>query len=243
MTDWAIKPEADDVLRCTTPARICVGRAGWRPTTDAWLRFRQDHAMAKDAVTSEFSSAFISFAEDRGWPIVQSLAADKRDFISFPPKGKQVDATTLTSLPSNCPTNLDVQVVISDGLSARAIEDNIKDLLPMLLEGLELEGISVGVPIVVHYGRVGVADQIAHHLGMKLAINLIGERPGLSACASMSAYLTYNPGPSTISSDRTVVSNIHARGTLPVEAGAYVVQLSKKILAAKVSGVKFQQIS
>jgi ethanolamine ammonia-lyase small subunit len=57
----------------------------------------------------------------------------------------------------------------------------------------------------------------------------------------MSAYLTYNPGPETISSDRTVVSNIHALGTLPIEAGAHIVQIVKRILLLKMSGVKLQQ--
>lgn len=123
-----------------------------------------------------------------------------------------------------------------------AVEANIKDLLPMIEDGLKIEGITVGTPIIVRYGRVAIADQISHALGAKLAINLIGERPGLSSGAGMSAYLTLNPGPETISSDRTVVSNIHSRGTPPVEAGAYIVHLAKTILEKKVSGVKLQKL-
>ncbi len=244
MTRWAKYPQESQVLaefRTSTPARVAVGRAGVRPITASWLKFRQDHAMAKDAVKSEFSEQFLIFARERHYPIIQSQAASKLDFISFPPKGKQAGPETIDQLLQLCPQNLDVQIVISDGLSAQAIDENIPDALPMILDGLKLENITCGLPVVVRYGRVAVADQIAHALGMKLAINLVGERPGLSTSGSMSAYLTYNPGPETISSDRTVVSNIHALGTLPVEAGACVVQLAKRILSLKMSGVRLQQ--
>jgi ethanolamine ammonia-lyase small subunit len=236
------KPATNHVLeqlQATTPARIGVGRTGTRPLTSAWLNFRKDHALAKDAVKSEFAPSFLNWAREQDYPILRSSANDKADFICFPPKGK---VTTVEEL-SGLPRDLDVQIIISDGLSARAVEANIPDLLPMLFDGFAQEKISCGRPVVVQYGRVAVGDQIAYALGMKLVINLIGERPGLSAADSLSAYMTYNPGPQTISSDRTVVSNIHSRGTLPVEAGAYVVQLAKRILELKASGVRLQQIS
>jgi ethanolamine ammonia-lyase small subunit len=123
------------------------------------------------------------------------------------------------------------------------VEANIPDLLPMLEQALTAAGITYGLPVVARYGRVAIADQLGHALNAKLAVNLIGERPGLSSATSLSAYLTYNPGPNTISSDRTVVSNIHSRGTPPVEAGAYVAALCRKILDLKVSGVRLQQMS
>lgn len=226
-------------LKSSTPARIGVGRAGSRPRTQTWLDFRLAHALAKDAVQSEFSDAFLNWARAEGYPIVQSNATDKLDFIAFPPKGKQTDAK---SLPASLLKDYDVQIVICDGLSAEAVEANVRDLLPMLFDGLEQSRFTCGTPVVVRFGRVAVADQIAHAVGAKLVIDLVGERPGLSAADSLSAYITYNPGAHTISSDRTVVSNIHSRGTPPVEAGAYIVQLVKKIFELKVSGVKLQQI-
>lgn len=237
-----VSPADLQQLRETTPARLGVGRSGARPLTVAWLQFRQDHAMARDAVKGEFSSQFLQYAREQGFPIVKSLALDKPDFILFPPKGKRTDAETLARLESLCPAGNDVQIVISDGLSSRAIEANIRDVLPMILQGLELEEISCGLPVVVRYGRVAIADQIGHALRARLAINLVGERPGLSSAESMSAYMTFNPGPATISSDRTVVSNIHTRGTLPVEAGAFIVQLARRILDLQLSGVKLQQV-
>lgn len=225
-----------------TPARIGVGRAGTRPTSAAWIRFRHDHAAARDAVHSELSESFITnFARANNVPVVQSLATDRADFVLNPPKGKKTTEDELGRIKEQCPAGQDVQIVICDGLSALAIETNLSELLPMLEEGLKIEGISSGRPVVVRYGRVAIADQISYALGAKLAVNLIGERPGLSSGVGMSAYLTYNPGPQTISSDRTVVSNIHDLGTPPVEAGAYIVHLVKTILEKKVSGVELQK--
>ena len=43
-------PEELERLKGTTPARIGVGRAGVRPKTNTWLKFRFDHAAAVDAV-------------------------------------------------------------------------------------------------------------------------------------------------------------------------------------------------
>ncbi|MBX6396633.1 MAG: ethanolamine ammonia-lyase light chain EutC, partial [Alicyclobacillaceae bacterium] len=67
---------------------------------------------------------------------------------------------------------------------------------------------------------------------------LIGERPGLVAADSMSAYLCYRPRRGTVEADRMVVSNIHAAGTPPVEAGAHLGAVVKKMIEKKASGVK-----
>ncbi|HEY9787635.1 MAG TPA: ethanolamine ammonia-lyase subunit EutC [Candidatus Obscuribacterales bacterium] len=227
-----------------TPARVSVGRCGTRPPTIAWIRFRQDHALARDAIRGQLSDEFLTgFISGRSIPIVQSTASSLDDFISFPPKGKRLDEESIARLVGICPQPVDVQIVICDGLSARAVERNVPDLLPMIEDGLRLGGISSGLPVLVRFGRVAVADQIAHALKAKLVINLIGERPGLSCSEGLSAYITYDPGPQTISSDRTVVSNIHPGGTPAVEAGAYIVSLAKTILEHKVSGVKLQKLS
>lgn len=232
---------ASDVLRRATSARLAVGRAGTRPRTGTWLDFRADHAKARDAVNSELSQAFVDKMVSRyGCPVLQSAAADRTEFILNPPKGKLVDAASLQKVKELCLGQPDVQIVLSDGLAAAALETNAPDVLALLLQGLRAENINAGTLVLVRYGRVAVADPIAHVLGARMVVNLIGERPGLSA-VGLSAYLTYNPGPHTISSDRTVVSNIHKDGTPPVEAGAYLVKLCRTILKTELSGVKLQQ--
>lgn len=231
-------------LTDTTPARIFVGRAGTRPKTPVWLAFRADHALARDAILSELKEEFVEkFVRAKGYPIVKTIVESKEEFIQFPPRGKVVAAQTLLDVKKICPADIDVQVVVSDGLSARAVEKNIADLLPMIEDGLRLHKISFGLPIFVRYARVAVGDQLGFALNAKLVVNLIGERPGLSSAEGLSAYITYHPSPETISSDRTVVSNIHERGTPPVEAGAYIVRLIKTILERRVSGVQLQKLS
>lgn len=227
-----------------TPARVSVGRAGTRPKTSTWLKFRVDHALARDAICSELNTEFVEkFAVVNGYPCVQSSVASKDEFIQFPPRGKIVEEKTLDQLKSLCEQGNDVQIVVSDGLSAKAVEKNVANLLPMIVDGLKMNNISCGRPVVVRYGRVAVGDQIAFALKARVVVNLIGERPGLSSAEGLSAYITYNPSPQTISSDRTVVSNIHQRGTPAVEAGAYIVRLVKTILERKVSGVELQKLS
>src|SRR5437762_10960781 len=83
-----------------------------------------------------------------------------------------------------CPENKQVQVVISDGLSAEAVHHNMQHLLPILLEGFVGRGINVGVPLLVRYGRVKLAEPIAEKLETDLVVHLIGERPGGDALAS-----------------------------------------------------------
>lgn len=227
-----------------TPARVLVGRAGTRPLTSTWLKFRVDHALARDAICSELDEEFIQkFAVVNGYPYIKSSVCSKDEFIQFPPRGKFIEDETLTQLKNLCTSGNDVQIVISDGLSAKAVEKNAGNLLPMIVDGLKMNNISQGLPVVVQYGRVAVGDQIAFALSARVVINLIGERPGLSSAEGLSAYITYNPSPQTISSDRTVVSNIHERGTPAVEAGAYIVRLVKTILERKVSGVELQKLS
>lgn len=65
---------------------------------------------------------------------------------------------------------------------------------------------------------------------------LIGERPGLATAESMSAYIMYKGYIGMPEAKRTVVSNIHTKGTPAAEAGAHIAHIIKKILDAKASG-------
>lgn len=52
----------------------------------------------------------------------------------------------------------------------------------------------------------------------------------------MSAYITYKGYIGIPEAKRTVVSNIHSKGTPAIEAGAHIAHIIKKILDAKASG-------
>ena len=217
-----------------TPARLGVGRAGARYRTETMIRFRADHAVAQDAVFSDVPEELI---KEMGFFSVQTMCKDKDEYLTRPDLGRKLGAEAEKTVRENCKKNPTVQIYVSDGLSSTAIGANVKDVLPALLQGLQAYGIDAGTPFFVRLGRVAVMDQISEITGADVTCVLIGERPGLVTAESMSAYITYKGTVGMPESRRTVLSNIHRGGTPPVEAGAHIPEIIKKMLDAKASGV------
>lgn len=231
--------DAVKAMKKSTPARIGIGRAGARPKTMSWLRFLADHAVAQDAVFLDVSDEFLQ--KNHLMP-VQSAVTSKDEFLTRPDLGRRLSEDAAKTISEKCEKNVQVQILVVDGLSSTAIEANIPDLLPALMQGLKAAGIKVGAPFFVKYGRVWVQDPVAALVNADVIIALIGERPGLGTAESLSAYMIYRPNEKTVEADRTVVSNIHKGGIPPAEAGAHLADVVKEILAAKASGVKFNQL-
>lgn len=228
-------PEVLEELRNNTAARVCIGRSGPRPRTLALLRFLADHSRAKDTVLKEVPQAWV---QQQGLLEVQSEISDKNLYLTRPDLGRRLSTSAIEILKTQCKANSDVQVVISDGLSTDAITANYEEILPTLLQGLELTGMSVGTPFFVRYGRVKIEDQIGELLNAKVVVLLVGERPGLGQSESLSCYAVYSPKvATTVEADRTCISNIHRGGTPPVEAAAVIVDLVKRMLQQQASGI------
>lgn len=225
-------------FKAATPARICVGSAGDRPRTDAVVRFRADHAMAVDSVFSEVDEKLL---DELNLVRLKTKVKDKDEQITRPDYGRDLDDASIALLRTKCSKNPEVQVIVSDGLSSKAIEANIRDVLPSFLQGLSVYNIKVGTPVFVKYGRVGAMDVIGEELGATAAILFIGERPGLVTAESMSAYMVYHPRRGLEEAERNVLSNIHGGGTPPVEAGAHLATLMKRILDSKASGINLKK--
>jgi ethanolamine ammonia-lyase small subunit len=221
-------------LRRNTGARVAGGRTGPRPRTLALLRFLADHSRSKDTVLKEVPTAWI---EKTGLLEVRTEITDKDVYLTRPDRGRRLSDEAVATLKDKCKKNPQVQVVVSDGLSTDAITANYDELLPPLLKGLQNAGIDVGTPFFVRYGRVKVEDQIGELLGAHVVILLIGERPGLGQSESLSCYMVYKPTAETVEANRTCISNIHHAGTPPVEAAAVIVDLAKKMLEKKASGI------
>jgi len=224
-------------MKLSTPARIGVWRSGPRPLTDTLLRFRADHAVAQDSVLGEVPE---EFPAKYGMVSVQSLCQSKDEYLTRPDLGRKLDAENLEVLNKGCQKGAMVQIIVSDGLSSKAVEANIPNLLPALTQGLEGMGVKLGTTIFVRHGRVAAMDIIGETLKPEVAVILIGERPGLGTAESMSAYIGYNPRLGMVESERTVISNIHRGGTPAAEAGAHLSSLIKKILEVKASGMKLE---
>jgi len=232
-------PEALERAMNRTPARIGIGRAGTRMKTGSYLQFRIDQAAAQDAVMKTISPTLL---ETLQLPALHTKATDMSDYLMNLDSGRVLSDESVRWLEQNADKGKDVQIIISDGLSTSACEATIPDLLPALLQGLAMRNISVGKPVFIHRGRVWVQDQVASIVNCKVVISLIGERPGLATAESLSAYMIYKPDANTVESDRTVISNIHRGGTLPIEAGAYLAELLEEILKYQASGVKYMQL-
>ncbi|MBR3866344.1 MAG: ethanolamine ammonia-lyase subunit EutC [Butyricicoccus sp.] len=226
-------------LKRASPARLGIGNTGARYLTRSALRFEADFATAVDAFRYELPHAFV---EELGMFEVKTLCENKDDFILFPDKGRKLDDAGVAAIREKCRKKPQVQIIISDGHAANAIEANIKAVLPTLVEGLKAEGISVGDPFFVRFGRVAIEDEVGELTGAEVVVDLIGERPALAASDSMSAYIAYKPTVGMSESNRTVVSNISKQGTPPAEAGAHIVDLVKLILEKKVTGTELAQM-
>jgi ethanolamine ammonia-lyase small subunit len=224
-------------MKLATPARIGVWRCGARPLTDTLLRFRADHAAAQDSVLGEVPPAF---AEKFQMTFVNTMCTDKDEYLTRPDLGRKLEPEALGRLRKSCARGAQVQVIVSDGLSSKAVEANIPDLLPALTQGLASMGITTGTPVFVKHGRVAIMDAIGEELKPEVAVVLIGERPGLGTAESMSAYLGYKPRMGMVESERSVISNIHRAGIPASEAGAHLVTVIKKILDAKASGINLE---
>ena len=224
-------------LKEKTPARLGAGRAGPRYKTLTMLRFRADHAAARDAVFSQIPE---DYAKNHDLVPVQTKCHDKDEYLTRPDLGRCFDEENQKIIRSAVSGTPRVQLVVGDGLSSAAILANAADCMAAIRDGLKLKGIDTGKGIFVRYCRVGAGDAIGDITGCELVCMLVGERPGLVTDKSMSAYITYKPHTGVSESSRTVVSNIHAQGTPAVEAGAFVADLIGKILEKKVSGVGLQ---
>lgn len=223
----------------STPARLGAGRAGARPRTASALDFRADHARARDAVHGAWSEAFRDELSAHGFLFVRSAAPDKPTYLRRPDLGRALADGEAARITAARTPGAVAQIVVTDGLSARAAEAQLVRLWPTLVRGLQKLG-PLAKPVAVTLGRVAIADRICEASAARLVIQLIGERPGLATAESLGCYLTLGPHAGTTDADRKCISNIHARGLAPDEAGAAIVEVCERILRAGSSGTKVE---
>jgi ethanolamine ammonia-lyase small subunit len=226
--------EAMRALLSSTPARVAVGRSGTRYRTNTLLRFRADHAAAKDAVLSEVDPQLVARLQ-----LVEltTRAPDKRVFLERPDAGRALNAEARALISEKCAKGAQVQVCYGDGLSAAALNAHLEAFHQAFMSELTKRGIRAGTPVFVRRSRVKVMDEIARLTDAEACVFICGERPGLGFSDSMSAYYIYRPATGATDADREVISNINPRGLPPVKAAATLAEACARILAAKKSGV------
>lgn len=231
-----------------TRARIGLGHTGGHLRIKNWLNFLTHFSQAKDAVYSRFDIEMITAMIDSlnlKSIQIQSRANDHTQFLLRPDLGEllAVDSETnlkqyATQYPSDC--NKDLLIILSGGLSPIALQKQIPQFLPAFIQKIQQEAWSMAPILINPKGRVALSDHANFYFKAKVVIMLIGERPGLSSADSMGIYITYNAKPGCTNDQRNCISNIHEHGLSHNEAALKLIDLVKKAITMKLTGIELK---
>src|SRR5689334_12162667 len=227
------RPFAAEAARHTT-ALLGIGHVGTRYATDVVLQFQAELAVAHAAVGALLPE---DWAEANGFVGVKSRVGDHREFLLRPDLGRRLDDDSVATVRSKCTRGPDVQVVVADGLSAVACIGSGKALYDAVARACQARGLTVGTPICARFARVWLEDEIGAEVGAKVAMILLGERPGLGTGDGLSAYVVYAPELGRTDGDRNMISNIHPRGTPIDDAARRIAALAAAMIEQRTSGV------
>jgi ethanolamine ammonia-lyase small subunit len=200
VTDGGGEDAADDLwatLRRSTAARIGLARTGASLATGPLLDFRLAHARARDAVHAPLDEPkLLADLRSLGLPVVavSSAVRDRAQYLLRPDLGRQLADADQALLAARGEPN-DVVFVVTDGLSACAVQSHAQPLLAQVLPDLAHVGWQVAPLVLVRLGRVAIGDAVARALNADSVEVLIGERPGLSAPDSMGSLPDLAAGP------------------------------------------------
>jgi ethanolamine ammonia-lyase large subunit len=195
------------------------------------------YALLDDSVLAEASTRHLRVA---------TQARDRDDYLSHPASGERIsdrDASQLLSLYRA--RRAQVQIVISDGLNANAVNENLRDLMPALKHELTARGCYVSeTDVVIQNGRVRAGYHVGALIEAEAIVHLIGERPG-TGLNLLSAYLTYgrdNAGrwrwsPEMDHSYSNAICGVHRRGKQLSAAADEIARAAKRMLDERQSGV------
>ena len=218
---------------------------GMADATASEARVDAIYANARAALYATIDEGVIRDAAAR--PVrVRTSAVSRDHYLSHPASGERLgdeDARRVAALyPTQPPT---VQLVISDGLNANAVNEHLRVLLPALRHTLSSREHHAGAhDIVVQNGRVRVGYEVGALVRTAIVVHIIGERPG-TGLNTLSVYVTYGRDAAGVSrwsrsldhSATNAVCGIHPKGKPPEAAAAEVAQIVTRINGRKKSGV------
>ena len=232
-------------LRRLTAARIGLKRTGASLATGPLLDFKLAHARARDAVHEPLDEKrLIAELSGFGFPVLEAASAveQRAHYLMRPDLGRRLAAGAEATLAPHA-GRYDVAFVVTDGLSARAVQTHAQPTLAGVLPALRAEGWRIAPIVVVRHGRVAIGDAIAALLCADCVAVLIGERPGLTAPDSMGAYLTWQPQPHSTDADRNCISNIRPDGIGYADAAHKLAHMLRAMRARRISGVQLKDDS
>ena len=240
--DPAVTSNSWDSLKQFTPARIALGRAGISLPTRASLDFQLAHALARDAVNIpiDFSDIELNLSLMGLESLTLTTQAENQQmYLQRPDLGRVLSEAALACLQQSTPNSADIVIIVTDGLSSKAIQHHALPFLTLLLP--QLYGYRLAPVCLIKHGRVAIGDALAKHYAARLCIVLIGERPGLSSPDSMGIYFTYQ-AKTKLSTDaeRNCISNIHNNGLSYEQALKKLMFLITEAEKLKLSGVNLK---
>jgi ethanolamine ammonia-lyase large subunit len=208
-------------------------------------RITRIYSNARRALYATLDEKVISDSSPR-YIRVHTRSSDRDDYLAHPETGELIDDADTARIQALYPARRPrVQVVISDGLNANAINENLRLVLPAVRRKLLAAGHHVSeIDIVIENGRVRAGYHVGSLLEAEMIIHLIGERPG-TGIDTLSAYLTYGLdhngqsrwGAGFDHSWTTAVCGIHPRGKHPERAVEEIARLVDQMFAKRRSGV------
>lgn len=230
------------VLKRFTSARIALGRTGTSLPTAPHLEFQLAHARARNAVHHTLDSGSLADAlRTDGLEVLElhSAAATRPIYLQRPDKGRRLDDASrdaLRKLPAP-PSQYDLAIVVADGLSALAIEQNARPFLRVLTPMIAAAGWQLAPVCIARQARVALGDEAGSLLGARIVVVMIGERPGLSSPDSMGIYMTYGPQPGLTDDGRNCISNVRPEGLSYDRAAHKLNYLITEAFKRQMSGV------
>ena len=176
---------------------------------------------------------------------VHSRASDRMEYLQRPDLGRRLNEHSrsllqhdISSSESGVISEYDLGIVIVDGLSSLAVQQNVVPFIETLLP--QLHDYSLAPITIVEQGRVAIGDEVGELLNARCVIVLIGERPGLSSPDSLGLYLTYKPHVGLTDAARNCISNIRPAGLSYTEAARRTQYLLDEARQLKLSGVNLK---
>ncbi len=228
-------------LRRFTQARIALGRSGHAIPTKALLDFQLAHAQVRDAVHFNWDLAgFAGQVRELGEEVLflDTPVSGREEYLRRPDLGRILSEAARARLKSCNTAETDVALIVTNGLSSTAVERHGIPLLKAILKAFHSRQLSLAPVALVANGRVALSDQIGNALAARVAVIIVGERPGLSATDSLGIYLTFAPQPDRTDAERNCISNIRPPEGLSYHAAAEkLLYLTGEALRRGISGV------
>lgn len=241
------RKKVDEVQARGVDLAIGHGKNPWDLEPNLAKRLNELYQDAKISLWAELTPEFIKTIPNA--VSITTMSKDREDYVAHPASGEELSPAAVATLEKlrdswggKAP---DVQIVISDGLNAKAImdENHLAPYLAAVNKGLKEAGFTVGEKnIVVTNGRVRAGYAIGSILFAKAdpnkpkaIVHVIGERPG-TMHHSYSVYISA-PKPQVWAEKKCdhditkVVCGIADTALLPEQAAKDTVTLLKELVS------------